>query len=117
MVPFAGYRMPVSYEGVNIEHQTVRESVGVFDVSHMGEFLVEGPRALDLIQKITSNDASKLEVGKAQVRTALCPAETGIQTGNGQQLVIFYGTDQIETLTSTPIGAPFTFLPYRDTLG
>jgi len=66
MVPFAGYLMPVSYEGVNIEHQTVRESVGVFDVSHMGEFLVEGPRALDLIQKVTSNDASRLTVGKAQ---------------------------------------------------
>ena len=66
MVPFAGYNMPVQYEGVNVEHETVRNGVGVFDVSHMGEFLVEGEKALDLIQKVTSNDASKLEVGDAQ---------------------------------------------------
>ncbi len=66
MVPFAGYNMPVQYEGVNIEHETVRNDVGVFDVSHMGEFIVEGPNALDLIQKVSSNDASKLSVGKAQ---------------------------------------------------
>lgn len=66
MVPFAGYNMPVQYEGVNIEHETVRNSVGVFDVSHMGEFLIEGPNALALIQKVSSNDASKLSVGKAQ---------------------------------------------------
>jgi len=66
MVPFAGYNMPVQYEGVNIEHETVRNSVGVFDVSHMGEFLIEGPNALALIQKVTSNDASKLTIGKAQ---------------------------------------------------
>lgn len=66
MVPFAGYNMPVQYEGVNAEHETVRNAVGVFDVSHMGEFLIEGPNALDLIQKVTSNDASKLTIGKAQ---------------------------------------------------
>tara|TARA_B110001454_G_scaffold168395_1_gene158524 strand:- start:1655 stop:2740 length:1086 start_codon:yes stop_codon:yes gene_type:complete len=66
MVPFAGYNMPVQYEGVTAEHLTVREAVGVFDVSHMGEFLVEGENALALIQKITSNDASKLEIGDAQ---------------------------------------------------
>ncbi|EPR70420.1 Aminomethyltransferase (glycine cleavage system T protein) [Winogradskyella psychrotolerans RS-3] len=66
MVPFAGYNMPVQYEGVNIEHETVRTSVGVFDVSHMGEFLIEGPHALELIQNVSSNDASKLEIGKAQ---------------------------------------------------
>ncbi len=66
MVPFAGYNMPVQYEGVTAEHLTVRESVGVFDVSHMGEFLVEGENALALIQKVTSNDASKLEIGDAQ---------------------------------------------------
>jgi len=75
MVPFAGYNMPVSYEGVNVEHQTVRNGVGVFDVSHMGEFLIEGPNALDLIQKVTSNDASKLTVGKAQY--SCLPNETG----------------------------------------
>jgi len=66
LVPFAGYNMPVQYEGVNIEHETVRNAVGVFDVSHMGEFLIEGPNALNLIQKVTSNDASKLSIGKAQ---------------------------------------------------
>ncbi|MDO7136236.1 glycine cleavage system aminomethyltransferase GcvT [Algibacter lectus] len=66
MVPFAGYNMPVQYEGVNAEHETVRTSVGVFDVSHMGEFLIEGSHALSLIQKVSSNDASKLTIGKAQ---------------------------------------------------
>ncbi|WP_341215747.1 glycine cleavage system aminomethyltransferase GcvT [uncultured Wocania sp.] len=66
MVPFAGYNMPVQYEGVNAEHETVRTAVGVFDVSHMGEFLIEGEHALDLIQKVSSNDASKLTIGKAQ---------------------------------------------------
>ena len=66
MVPFAGYNMPVSYEGVNLEHETVRENVGIFDVSHMGEFLVLGPNALELIQKVTSNDASKLVDNQAQ---------------------------------------------------
>lgn len=66
MVPFAGFNMPVQYEGVNIEHETVRNGVGVFDVSHMGEFLLSGEKALDLIQKVTTNDASTLEIGKAQ---------------------------------------------------
>lgn len=75
MVPFAGYNMPVSYEGINIEHETVRNGVGVFDVSHMGEFLISGPNALALIQKVTSNDASKLTIGKAQY--SCLPNETG----------------------------------------
>ena len=66
MVPFAGYNMPVSYQGINLEHQTVREKVGVFDVSHMGEFFITGPNALSLIQRVCSNDASKLEDGEAQ---------------------------------------------------
>ena len=66
MVAFAGFNMPVQYEGVNAEHETVRTGVGVFDVSHMGEFLIEGPYALDLIQLVSSNDASILTVGKAQ---------------------------------------------------
>ncbi|MCB0435637.1 MAG: glycine cleavage system aminomethyltransferase GcvT, partial [Mangrovimonas sp.] len=66
MVPFAGYNMPVQYEGVTAEHETVRNGVGVFDVSHMGEFLIEGPKALELIQNVCSNDASKLTIGKAQ---------------------------------------------------
>ena len=66
MVPFAGYNMPVQYEGVNAEHEIVRNGVGVFDVSHMGEFFLQGENALALIQKVTSNDASKLVDGKAQ---------------------------------------------------
>jgi aminomethyltransferase len=66
MVPFAGYNMPVQYAGINVEHETVRKGVGVFDVSHMGEFILKGAKALDLIQRVTSNDASKLYDGKVQ---------------------------------------------------
>lgn len=66
MIPFAGFNMPVSYAGIQTEHETVRQNVGVFDVSHMGEFILKGEKALDLIQKITSNDASKLIDGKVQ---------------------------------------------------
>ncbi len=66
MMSFAGYNMPVSYEGINSEHETVRNAVGVFDVSHMGEFLILGPNALELIQRVCSNDASKLVDGQAQ---------------------------------------------------
>lgn len=66
MVPFAGYTMPVQYEGVNAEHETVRNGVGVFDVSHMGEFLLKGEKAIDLIQLVTSNDVSLLFDGKIQ---------------------------------------------------
>lgn len=75
MVPYAGFNMPVQYEGVNAEHETVRNAVGVFDVSHMGEFLIEGEHALEFIQKITSNDASKLTIGKAQYNCI--PNDTG----------------------------------------
>ncbi|WP_447637186.1 glycine cleavage system aminomethyltransferase GcvT [Flavobacterium microcysteis] len=75
MVPFAGYNMPVQYEGVTVEHETVRNGVGVFDVSHMGEFLISGPNALALIQKVTTNDASTLTVGKAQY--SCLPNENG----------------------------------------
>ncbi|MBN8670738.1 MAG: glycine cleavage system aminomethyltransferase GcvT [Flavipsychrobacter sp.] len=66
MAEFAGYNMPISYSGINEEHQTVRNNAGVFDVSHMGEFILKGPDALDLIQRVTTNDASKLTDGKAQ---------------------------------------------------
>ncbi len=66
MASFAGYNMPITYEGINAEHDTVRNAVGVFDVSHMGEFIIKGDRALDLIQNVTSNDASKLQVGDIQ---------------------------------------------------
>lgn len=66
MAEFAGFNMPISYTGINEEHAAVRNKAGVFDVSHMGEFIVKGPQALDLIQRITTNDASKLTAGKAQ---------------------------------------------------
>jgi len=66
MAEFAGYNMPISYSGINDEHQAVRTNAGVFDVSHMGEFIVKGPHALDLIQRVTTNDASRLTAGKAQ---------------------------------------------------
>lgn len=66
MVPFAGYEMPVSYTGINAEHEAVRTALGMFDVSHMGEFIVKGAGALELIQRLTSNDASKLVDGKVQ---------------------------------------------------
>ena len=75
MVPFAGYYMPLQYEGVNAEHETVRKGIGVFDVSHMGEFWVKGPKALDFVQWVTSNDASKLTPGKVQY--SCFPNETG----------------------------------------
>lgn len=75
MVPFAGFLMPVQYSGVNDEHLTVRKSVGMFDVSHMGEFLVRGPQAMDLLQQVTSNDVSKLGPGKVQY--TYLPNETG----------------------------------------
>jgi aminomethyltransferase len=74
-VPFAGYNMPVQYEGINAEHATVRKAVGVFDVSHMGEFILKGDNALDLIQRVISNDASKLYDGKVQY--AYLPNEDG----------------------------------------
>jgi aminomethyltransferase len=75
MVPFAGYNMPVQYEGINAEHATVRKTVGVFDVSHMGEFILKGDNALHLIQRVSSNDASKLYDGKVQY--AYLPNEDG----------------------------------------
>ena len=75
MVPFAGYNMPVRYSSDIEEHMTVRKGVGVFDVSHMGEFTIKGTHALDLIQRVTSNDASKLADGQAQY--SCLPNETG----------------------------------------
>lgn len=75
MAEFAGYNMPISYSGINDEHATVRKNAGVFDVSHMGEFILKGDQALDLIQRVTSNDAAKLQAGQAQY--SCLPNETG----------------------------------------
>src|SRR5881628_3229986 len=77
LVPFAGWEMPVQYEGVIPEHRAVRTDAGVFDVSHMGEIEVEGPRARDLVQQLLSNDVGKLAPGKAQY-TLLTNEEGGI---------------------------------------
>ena len=75
MAEFAGYNMPISYSGINDEHAAVRKNAGVFDVSHMGEFILKGPGALDLIQRVTSNDAAKLKKGQAQY--SCLPNEAG----------------------------------------
>ncbi|MFN1835623.1 glycine cleavage system aminomethyltransferase GcvT [Balneola sp. MJW-20] len=77
IVDFAGYDMPVQYEGIKSEHHSVREAAGMFDVSHMGEFFVQGPNALNLIQKVSVNDASKLTIGKAQY-SCMCYEDGGI---------------------------------------
>lgn len=77
MAEFAGYNMPISYSGINNEHLAVRNGVGVFDVSHMGEFVLKGEKALDLIQALTTNDASKLTDGKVQY-SALTNDQGGI---------------------------------------
>ena len=77
MVPFAGFEMPIQYHGIKVEHRAVRGNVGLFDVSHMGEFLVRGPRALELLQWVTVNDVSILTVGKAQY-SCMCYEDGGI---------------------------------------
>lgn len=92
MVPFAGYNMPVSYEGVNKEHETVRNGIGVFDVSHMGMLFVRGEKALEFLQKTCSNDASTLAIGKAQY--TYFPNETGGIIDD----FIMYRTDENEYL-------------------
>lgn len=89
MLPFAGYNMPIQYEGVNAEHETVRTAVGVFDVSHMGEFVISGPNALDLIQSVCTNDASTIEIGKAQYTCM-----TNNQSGIVDDLIIYKLADE-----------------------
>lgn len=101
MVPFAGFNMPVQYAGVKVEHECVRNGVGVFDVSHMGEFLLKGEKALDLIQKVTSNDASKMVDGQAQY--TCMPNETGgivddliIYRKNAEEFFVVVNASNIE---------------------
>ncbi len=84
MAEFAGYNMPISYSGINDEHAAVRNNAGVFDVSHMGEFMVKGEHALDLIQRVTTNDASKLSAGKAQYSCL-----TNLQGGIVDDLIVY----------------------------
>lgn len=85
MAPFAGYNMPISYTGINDEHAAVRNNAGVFDVSHMGEFILKGTNALELIQRVTTNDASKLTIGKAQYSSL-----TNNQGGIVDDIIVYY---------------------------
>ncbi|MCG2430460.1 glycine cleavage system aminomethyltransferase GcvT [Aequorivita xiaoshiensis] len=114
MVPFAGYNMPVSYEGVKAEHETVRNGVGVFDVSHMGEFLITGPKALDLIQKISSNDATKLKDGKAQY--CYFPNEEG---GIVDDLIIYKIKDEeyLLVVNASNIDKDWAWIEKQNTMG
>ena len=84
MAEFAGYNMPISYSGINDEHQTVRTNAGVFDVSHMGEFILKGEGSLDLVQRVTTNDASKLSAGKVQYSCM-----TNVNAGIADDLLVY----------------------------
>ncbi|MDC7999988.1 glycine cleavage system aminomethyltransferase GcvT [Aequorivita todarodis] len=114
MVPFAGYNMPVSYEGVNAEHETVRKGVGVFDVSHMGEFLITGPKALDLIQKVCSNDVSKIVDGQAQYNCL--PNETG---GIVDDLIVYKLKDEeyLLVVNASNIDKDWAWITKHNTMG
>lgn len=113
-VPFAGYNMPVQYEGVNAEHETVRKGVGVFDVSHMGEFLIEGDKALDLIQKVCSNDASVLVDGQAQY--SCLPNEKG---GIVDDLIIyrFNAEKYLLVVNASNIEKDWNWISQHNTMG
>jgi aminomethyltransferase len=114
MVPFAGYNMPVSYSGLNDEHATVRNAVGVFDVSHMGEFILKGENALKLIQKVTSNDASVLTDGKAQY--SCLPNETG---GIVDDLLVYRINEKTYMLVvnASNIDKDWNWIKQHDTFG
>ena len=114
MVSFAGYNMPVSYSGLNDEHMAVRNSVGVFDVSHMGEFILKGPQALELIQKVTSNDASVLTDGKAQY--SCFPNKTG---GIVDDLIVYRIDEQTYMLVvnASNIEKDWNWIKQHNTMG
>jgi len=114
MVPFAGYNMPVQYEGVTAEHETVRNSLGVFDVSHMGEFLLEGPNALALIQKVTSNDAAVLTNGRAQY--SCLPNENG---GIVDDLIVYKFNDEkyLLVVNASNIEKDWNWISSHNTVG
>ncbi|WP_044200574.1 glycine cleavage system aminomethyltransferase GcvT [Flammeovirga sp. OC4] len=114
MVPFAGYNMPVRYSSDLEEHKTVRNGVGVFDVSHMGEFFLKGPKALDLIQKVSSNDASKLFDGKAQY--SCLPNEDG---GIVDDLIIYKIKDEeyMLVVNASNIEKDWNWIAERNTEG
>lgn len=114
IVDFAGYDMPVQYEGIRSEHNAVRESAGVFDVSHMGEFFVRGPEALNLIQKVSVNDASRLTPGKAQY-SCMCYEDGGIVDD-----LIIYRTGEEEymlVVNASNIEKDFEWILSQNTMG
>lgn len=114
MMEFAGYNMPVSYRGINEEHKAVRESVGVFDVSHMGEFRVDGPQAFDLVQRITSNDISKLHPGRAQYNCM--PNDTG---GIVDDLIVYHMADNeyLLVVNAANIDKDWRWIQQQNTMG
>jgi len=114
MVPFAGFNMPVRYSSDNEEHLCVRNGVGVFDVSHMGEFMVEGPEALNLIQKVTSNDASKLIDFQAQY--SCFPNETG---GIVDDLIVYRYSDEkyMLVVNASNIDKDWNWVNQHNTMG
>ena len=114
MMPFAGYNMPVRYSSDIEEHNTVRNAVGIFDVSHMGEFLISGPKALELIQKVTTNDASKLEIGKAQY--SCLPNEDG---GIVDDLLVYKIKDEeyLLVVNASNIDKDWNWISKHNTMG
>ena len=114
LVDFAGYEMPVQYKGIKIEHNAVRNDVGIFDVSHMGEFFVSGPEALNLIQKVTINDASKLVPGKAQY-SAMCFEDGGIV----DDLIVYMlaENEYMLVVNASNIGKDFNWIDSQNTMG
>ena len=115
MAPFAGYNMPISYSSINDEHQTVRKAAGVFDVSHMGEFIVKGEGALELIQRLTTNDASKIAVGKAQYSCI-----TNEQGGIVDDLLIYCleeGTEYMIVVNASNIEKDWNWMQQHNTSG
>src|SRR5690349_3932444 len=114
MVPFAGYNMPVRYSSDIEEHMTVRNDVGVFDVSHMGEFMVRGPKALELIQLVTSNDAAKLADGKIQY--SCFPNHTG---GIVDDLLVYRLSEEeyMLVVNASNIAKDWNWLQEHNTMG
>lgn len=114
LVEFAGFEMPVQYKGIKAEHTAVREKAGVFDVSHMGEFFVSGPKALDLIQKVTVNDASKLSSGKAQY-SCMCYEDGGIV--DDLLVYMFAENDYMLVVNGANIDKDFSWIESQNTMG
>ena len=114
IVEFAGFEMPVQYKGIKVEHAAVREAVGVFDVSHMGEFFVSGPEALNLIQKVTVNDTAKLVPGKAQY-SCMCYEDGGIV----DDLIVykFDDDDYMLVVNGANIDKDFEWISSQNTMG